>query len=319
MRVLTFLEHREREILKPSLAVLSSAVSLEAEEVAGVVIGEGVHELATVAGGFGADRVWVADDPLLRSPLPQPRIDVLASVVTEGGYDTVLFAASVLGADVAAGLSSRLDAGVNWDLLDLTVEDGRLVATRAALGDAIHAKVGWVSEPRIALFRAGALEATEVSGKARVEQASIRLEAHSQRSEMVEEAHEDDTGASIEDAEIIVAGGRGMGGSDGIAMVEELAQALGGAVGATRPMVDAGLMPFSTQVGQTGRAVAPKLYIACGISGAIQHKVGMQRSEAIVAINTDQQAPIFEIADLGVIGDLHEVIPKLTELIQSRS
>jgi electron transfer flavoprotein alpha subunit len=135
---------------------------------------------------------------------------------------------------------------------------------------------------------------------------------------MVEQAHEESEGPSIEDADVIVAAGRGLGGPDNFGLVEELAKALGGAVAATRAVVDAGWYPYSTQVGQTGKTVSPKLYVAVGISGAIQHKVGMQSSGLIVAINKDPNAPIFEYADLGVVGDLQEIVPKLTELVRAR-
>jgi electron transfer flavoprotein alpha subunit len=135
---------------------------------------------------------------------------------------------------------------------------------------------------------------------------------------MVEQAHEESQGPSIEDADVIVAGGRGLGKSENFSLVEDLAKALGGAVAATRAVVDAGWYPYSTQVGQTGKTVSPKLYIACGISGAIQHKVGMQGSGTIVAINKDPNAPIFEYSDLAVVGDVHEIVPKLTELVREK-
>ena len=135
---------------------------------------------------------------------------------------------------------------------------------------------------------------------------------------MLEQAHEEQAGPSIEDADVIVAGGRGLGGPENFSLVEDLAKALGGAVAATRAVVDAGWYPYSAQVGQTGKNVSPKLYVACGISGAIQHKVGMQGSNVIVAINKDGNAPIFEFSDLGIVGDLHQVLPKLTELVRAR-
>jgi electron transfer flavoprotein alpha subunit len=147
---------------------------------------------------------------------------------------------------------------------------------------------------------------------------NVQLEDFSTSARMVEQAHEESEGPSIEDAEVVVAGGRGLGGPENFTLVEQLAKALGGAVGATRAVVDAGWYPYSRQVGQSGKTVAPKLYIACGISGAIQHKVGMQASGVIVAINKDPNAPIFEFSDLGVVGDVHEVVPKLTELVNQR-
>jgi electron transfer flavoprotein alpha subunit len=314
---LVFLEHHGDELLKPSLALLSKAASLGGE-VCGVVIGTNVRGFADQAGTFGATKVYVAEDPQLEAPLPQPRVDVLARLVGDEGIDTVLFANSVLAADVAAGLAARLDAGLNWDLVDLTQEDGRLVGKRPALQDSVYVDVGWTSEPRLALFRSGSFDPSESGGTADLEDIDVTLEDFSLSARMLDQAHEESEGPSIEDAPVIVAGGRGLGGPENFTLVEELAKALGGAVGATRAVVDAGWYPYAAQVGQTGRTVAPKLYIACGISGAIQHKVGMQSSGVIVAINKDANAPIFEFADLGVVGDVHEVVPKLTELVKQR-
>ena len=318
MPTLVFLEHHEGELQKGPLGVLARATSLEDGEVAGAILGAGAAALAEQAGSHGAAKVWVAEDPALEAPLPQPRVDVLAKVVEAGGYDTVLFAASVLAADVAAGLAARLDAGLNWDLVDLVRADGRLVGKRPALGDTVVADVGWKGSPAIGIVRAGTFEPAESGGEAEVEQAPVELEDFSTRAAMLEQAHEEQAGPSIEDADVIVAGGRGLGGPENFALVEGLAKALGGAVAATRAVVDAGWYPYSAQVGQTGKNVSPKLYVACGISGAIQHKVGMQGSNVIVAINKDANAPIFEFSDLGVVGDLHQVLPKLTELVRAR-
>jgi electron transfer flavoprotein alpha subunit len=314
---LVFLEHHDGELQKGSLGVLAKAASL-GDEVNGVVLGSGVEELAPQAGKFGAKRVLVVDDQALEAPLPQPRVDALAQIVRDRGFDTVLFAGSVLAADMAAGLAARLDAGLNWDLTDIASEDGRLVGKRPALEDSVYVDVGWRGEPRLALFRSGAFDPAESEGEAEVEEVSVSLEDFSQAAKMLEQAHEERSGPSIEDAEIIVAGGRGLGGPENFKLCEELAEALGGAVAATRAVVDAGWYPYAAQVGQTGRSVSPKLYVACGISGAIQHKVGMQSSNVIVAINKDPNAPIFDFSDLGVVGDLHEIVPKLTELVRAR-
>jgi electron transfer flavoprotein alpha subunit len=314
---LVFLEHHEGELQKDSLGVLGKAAQLGGD-VSALIAGSGVEDLAAQAGRFGATKVYVADDPALEAPLPQPRVDVLGELIQKEGFGTVLFAATVLTADVAAALSARLDAGLNWDLVDLAQEDGKLVGKRPALDDTVYVDVGWKSEPRLALIRTGTFEPVETGGEADVEKVDVQLEDFSTGATMIEQAHEESEGPSIEDADVIVAGGRGLGGPENFALVEELAKALGGAVAATRAVVDAGWYPYSTQVGQTGKTVSPRLYIAVGISGAIQHKVGMQASNVIVAINKDPNAPIFEYADLGVVGDLHEIVPKLTELVRQR-
>jgi len=171
---------------------------------------------------------------------------------------------------------------------------------------------------RIGIFRSGSLDVGELSGANEVKDAAVELEDFSTAAEMLEQAHAEQQGPSIEDADVIVAGGRGLGEPEKFSLAEELASALGGAVAATRAVVDAGWYPYSAQVGQTGKTVSPKLYVALGISGAIQHKVGMQGSNVIVAINKDANAPIFEFSDLGVVGDLHEIVPKLTELVRAR-
>jgi electron transfer flavoprotein alpha subunit len=245
-------------------------------------------------------------------------VDVISALVAERGFDTVLFAASVLAADVAGGLAARLGAGLNWDLSDLERRDGALVGRRSALGDTVIAEVGWSAAPRLGLIRAGSFDPVESGGEAALEQVSASLEDFSSKAEMVEQAHEEQSGPSIEEADILVTGGRGLGAPENFAILEELAAALGGAVASTRAVVDSGWYPYPTQVGQTGKVVSPKLYIGAGVSGAIQHKVGMQSSQTIVAINKDPNAPIFEFSDLGIVGDLNEVVPKLTALVKER-
>jgi len=319
MSVLVFLEHHGGELQKGALGVLTKAASLGEADVGAVLVGGGVRSLADDAGSYGATNVYVADDASFDPPLPQSRVDVLAKVVRDHGYETIMFANSVLAADVAAGLAARLDAGLNWDLADFVSENGTLVGKRPALQDSVYVDVGWRSTPRIALFRAGSFDAVQTGGGApQVEDVAVELEAHSTGAKVVDQQLEESTGPSIEDADVIVAGGRGLGAPESFALAEELARALGGAVGATRAVVDAGWYPYSAQIGQTGKTVSPKLYVALGISGAIQHKVGMQSSSVIVAINRDANAPIFEFSDLGVVGDVHEIVPKLTELVKQR-
>ena len=319
MSVLVFLEHHGSELQKGALGVLTKAASLGETDVGAVLVGGGVRSLAAEAGTYGATSVYVVDDASLDPPLPQSRVDVLAKVVRDHGYETVMFANSVLAADIAAGLAARLDAGLNWDLADVVSENGALVGKRPALQDSVYVDVGWRSTPRIALFRAGSFDAAQTGGDApQVEDVAVELEAHSLGAKVVDQQLEESTGPSIEDADVIVAGGRGLGAAESFALAEELARALGGAVGATRAVVDAGWYPYSAQIGQTGKTVSPKLYVALGISGAIQHKVGMQSSSVIVAINRDANAPIFEFSDLGVVGDVHEIVPKLTELVKQR-
>ena len=317
MATLVFLEHHGDELQKGALGVLTKAASLGAVDV--VIAGEGAKSLAAQAAKYGAAKVWACEDAEVAQPLPQPRVDVIAQVVADGGYDTVVFANSVLAADVAAGLAARLDAGLNWDLADIELQDGELVGKRPALQDSVYVDVGWTSTPRLALFRAGSFDAKETGGgEPEVVDVSPSYAAHSTALKLVGQDSEESSGPSIEDADIIVAGGRGLSAPENFTLAEELAQALGGAVGATRAVVDAGWYPYSAQIGQTGKTVSPKLYVALGISGAIQHKVGMQSSGTIIAINKDANAPIFDFSDLGVVGDVHEIVPKLTELVRQR-
>jgi electron transfer flavoprotein alpha subunit len=314
---LVFLEHHGSSIQKGSLGVLSKAASIDPDTSA-VLVGSGVGDLAGEAAKYGAAKVYVADDARLAAPLPQPRVDVISRLVSDQGFGTVLFGASVLAADIAGGLAARLDAGLNWDLIDIAAEGGDVVGKRAALADSVYVDAGWSAEPRLGLFRSGSFDPVERPAAGAVEAVPVELQDFSGRAAMVDQAHEEQTGPSIEEADILVAGGRGLGSPDGFGILEELAAALGGAVASTRAVVDSGWYPYATQVGQTGKSVSPKLYIGCGISGAIQHKVGMQSSQVIVAINKDGSAPIFDFSDFGVVGDLHQIVPQLTALVKER-
>lgn len=317
MSTLVFLEHHGSAISKGSLGVLSKAAALD-PETAAVIIGSDLGGLAEIAGAHGAKTVYVADDASVALPLPQPRVDVIAALVQDKGFENVLFGASVLASDIAGGLSARLDAGLNWDLGDLVVEGGQLVGKRSALGDTVLVDVTWTATPRLGLVRAGSFEATETGGSAAVESLSVSVQDFSAKAAITAQDKEESSGPSIDEADILVTAGRGIGTPDAMPMFEELAGVIGGAVASTRAVVDSGWYPYATQIGQTGKVVAPKLYIGFGVSGAIQHKVGMQSSQTIVAVNKDPNAPIFDFSDLAVVGDLNTVLPELTKLLKER-
>ena len=317
MNVLVFLEHRAGAITKASLGVLAKSADVAQGDVAAVLVGRGpLSAVAEQAGRFGAATVHVVEHDTLDPPLPHPRVAILARIVEEHAYDTVVFSTSVLASDVAAALAARLEAGLNWDLIDLAAPDGELIGRRTALQESVLVEVGWRSPVRLALCRAGAFEAVETGGHAKVD--PVAFAPAEERATVVSQDVREEEGRSIEDAEVVVAGGIGLGGAEQFALAEELASLLGGVVGATRAAVYKGWYPRQAQVGQTGKTVAPKLYVALGISGAVQHKVGMQNSKVIVAVNKDPNAPIFEFSDLAVVGDVHVIVPKLIELLRAR-
>jgi electron transfer flavoprotein alpha subunit len=321
MSVLVFLENNESDLLRGPLGVLGMAAGLGQGEVAAVLVGDDtISGLVPDVGKFGATTVYLAGGEGLDAPLPQPRVDVLERIVEEHGYDTVLFSNSVLASDVAAGLAARFDAGLNWDLVDLVQREGALIGTRLIFQDSVQVDVGWRSPRRIALFRPGAFEpVTGSAGGPEVERITVQLHDHSGRVALESHRGASSEGPSFDDAQVIIAGGMGLGRPENFSLAEDLAAVLGGVVGATRAAVYAGWYPRSAQIGQTGRTVSPDLYFALGISGAVQHKVGMQSSKTVVAINKDPNAPIFEVSDLAVVGDVEEIVPRLTELLRQRA
>jgi electron transfer flavoprotein alpha subunit len=243
----------------------------------------------------------------------------MAKVIADNGFKYALFGGGLLGFEIGAGLTARLNAGVTMEVTAVRVEDGKLVAERPILQDSQVVDVGYVGEPGIIIGRLNAFDAVESGdAAATVEDVDVAFEDHSTKAVMVERGEQRGADVNIEDADILVAGGRGLGNAEGFELCESLAGALGGAVAATRAVVDAGWYPYAAQIGQTGKTVAPKLYVAAGISGAIQHKVGMQSSENIIAINKDPNAPIFEFSDLGIVGDLNKIIPKLVEAVNAK-
>jgi electron transfer flavoprotein alpha subunit len=306
---------------KNSLGALSEAAKLAGEiggEAATVVVGDDADDACQALGAYGVSKVHRAKS--VPEGLAQPIVDVMAKVIQDNGYSYVLFGGGLLGFEIGAGLTARLGAGVTMEVTEVQVRDGKLVAIRPILQDSAIAEVDYVGEPGIIIGRLNAFDAVERDGgTAEIDDVDVELSPWSTKARMVQRGEQRGEEVNIEDADVLVAGGRGLGKAEGFdQLCQPLADAFGGAVAATRAVVDAGWYPYSAQIGQTGKTVAPKLYIAAGISGAIQHKVGMQASENIVAINKDPNAPIFEFCDLGVVGDLNKIMPKLTEAVKAK-
>jgi len=321
--ILVYALHYDGAINKNSLGAVSEGAKLAAElggEAHAILVGEGVpQDLAASLGNYGAKKVLVAEGP---EGLAQPVVDAMAAAINGGGdYKYALFGGGLLGFEIGAGLAARLGAGVAMEVTAVRAEGGELVAERPILGDSAISEIKYRSPVGIVIGRLNAFEIRESgAGPAAVESLSFELSPHAAQAKMITRGEQRGADVDIEGADILVAGGRGLGKAEGFQLCEELASAFGGnaAVAATRAVVDAGWYPYAAQIGQTGKTVAPKLYLAAGISGAIQHKVGMQSSENIVAINKDSNAPIFEFSDLGVVGDLNKILPKLTEAVKAK-
>jgi electron transfer flavoprotein alpha subunit len=304
---------------KNSQGALSEAAKLAGElgtEAAAVVVGDVADDAAAGLGAYGVSKVYRCKEA--PEGLAQPIVDVMAKVMTDNDFSYALFGGGLLGFEIGAGLTARLNAGVTMEVTQVNVQDGKLVAERPILQDSQIADVGYVDDPGIIIGRLNAFDANESGGTAEVEDVQVELSEWSTKAKMVTRGEQRGADVNIEDANILVGGGRGLGKKENFELAEQLADSMGGAVAATRAVVDAGWYPYAAQIGQTGKTVAPNLYLALGISGAIQHKVGMQNSENILAINKDQNAPIFEFSDLGVVGDLHKIVPKLTEAIKAK-
>src|SRR5947207_1010970 len=305
---------------KNSLGAISEAARLAGElggEAAALVAGDVADDACASLGSYGATKVYRAK--AAPEGLAQPIVDAMAKVIEENDVSYALFGGGLLGFEIGAGLTARLGAGVTMEVTAVKVDDGKLVAERPILQDSAIVDVGYVGEPGIIISRLNAFDAKENGGgPAEVVDVDVELSDWSTKARMVTRGEQRGGDVNIEDADILVGGGRGLGEAANFNLAEELAHALGGAVAATRAVVDARWYPYSAQIGQSGETVAPKLYLAAGISGAIQHKVGMQSSENILAINKDPTAPIFEFCDLGIVGDLHKILPKLTEAVKAK-
>jgi electron transfer flavoprotein alpha subunit len=320
--ILVYALHYEGAFNKNSLGALCEAARLAGElggEAHAIVLGDSADDaLCKQLGAYGASKVYRVPGP---EGLAQPVVDAMAQLIGEHGYGYALFGGGLLGFEIGAGLAARLHAGVAMEVTGVRVEDGRLIAQRPILGDSQISEIAYRSEVGIIIGRLNAFEIKPAgSGDAAVAEVNVQFSDFSTRARMISRGEQRGENVDIEGASILIAGGRGLGNAEGFELCEELASAFGkgSAVAATRAVVDAGWYPYAAQIGQTGKTVAPKLYLAAGISGAIQHKVGMQGSENIVAINKDANAPIFEFSDLGIVGDLNKILPKLTAAVRAK-
>jgi electron transfer flavoprotein alpha subunit len=319
----TVIEQEQGDVKKVSLQMLSAARRFAGElglEPALVFAGSGYEKakdrLAKFAGGAKA---YVADDPELDQYLLQPAIDLLVKLIREKQPAVVFFASVPTGKDLASGVAANLGAGVMADVVDLEGDGDRLNCTMSVFGGATVTKCQVKGSPQIICIKPNAFVAEEAAGDLTEERAAVEISEGAKRARITDRVQQEAGGRpAVEEAAIIVSGGRGLQGPENFKIVEELADVLGAGVGASRAAVDAGWYPHQHQVGQTGKTVSPQLYIAVGISGAIQHRAGMQTSKTIVAINKDADAPIFQLADFGLVGDLFKVVPALTEELRKR-
>jgi electron transfer flavoprotein alpha subunit len=290
----------------------------ELGDVDAIALGPGAKEAAPALGKHGAKRVLVNEDAAFAECLAEPATDCLAALAPAESPDVVLFAFSADSRDVAGRLAARLGTGLISNAMDVEAQGDGFVAKVPYFGGAKVAAYRANARPAIVLIRPKSFEATESGDEAEVVEVPAAIGDGSRRARIVETKTEAAEKVKLEDATVVVSGGRGLGGPENFHYVEELADALGGAAGASRAVVDAGWVPYAMQVGQTGKTVRPGVYIAAGISGAMQHTVGMKGAKVIVAINKDPDAPILKMADLGVVGDALKILPRLTEAVKAK-
>lgn len=285
----------------------------------GATVGRGARQAAQELGQFGLSHLYCAGDETISDYGVHAEAHALAAIVRQAQPAAVLLPATNDGRDVAARLAAILDNGILCNSTRPYVKDGALVSEQAAFDGTELISCAVKDGPVIMTVRGKVFPAERRGGEATIEEVAYSPDAEAQSVRVLEVvAQQSGEAIPLESANIIVSGGRGVGGPEGFAPLRELAEALGAAVGASRAAVDAGWVPYAMQVGQTGKSVKPKAYIAVGISGAIQHKVGMQNADAIIAINKDADAPIFGFADLGIVGDLNTIVPRLTDEIRKR-
>lgn len=319
--VMVFAEQRGGELKKVSLELLGRGRELAdtlGVQMWAALIGYKVEPLAKRLIEGGADKVYVIDDPLLEHYTTTGYTKAMVALITKERPEIVLYGATHIGRDLAPRVARRLGTGLTADCTELTIEPEKkiLMQTRPAFGGNVMATIQCLNHrPQMSTVRPGIMKAREpdASRKGETVHFKVELKPEDLKTKVAQVVKEVRKVANIEDAKIIVSGGRGVGGKDGFKTIQLLADALGGEVGGSRVAVEKGWISKDHQVGQTGKSVRPRLYVACGISGSIQHRAGMQNSECIVAINKDPTAQIFGIADIGVVADLHEFIPKMVE------
>ncbi|WP_371796724.1 electron transfer flavoprotein subunit alpha/FixB family protein [Streptomyces sp. NBC_01718] len=315
--VLVYVDHVDGAVRKPTLELLTLARRV-GEPVA-VALGAGAGETVSVLAEHGAVKVLTADAPEFADYLVVPKVDALQAAVEAVSPVAVLVPSSAEGKEIAARLAVRIGSGIITDAVDLEAGEQGPVATQSAFAASFTTK-SRVSRgtPVITVKPNSApVEAAPAAGAA--ESLAVTFSAQASGTKVLSRTPRESTGRpELTEAAIVVSGGRGVNGAENFAIIEALADSLGAAVGASRAAVDAGWYPHSNQVGQTGKSVSPQLYIASGISGAIQHRAGMQTSKTIVAINKDSEAPIFDLVDYGVVGDLFQVVPQLTDEVNTR-
>ena len=316
MTILAFAEQRDNTFKKTAFEIVTAAKKLaesSGAEVVGIVVGDKVKSIAPALGTYGAARVIAVEDPKLSQYSTTAFAAIVANVARKIGADVVLFPATAMGKDLAPRVAVKLDGGLAADCTALRWENSELLATRPVYAGKALIDVKMNSKCKVFTLRPNVFTAVAVGETSSpVEEHTANL-GDAEYSTQVKEIAQSSGKIDVAEAEIIVSGGRGLKGPEHFKLIEELAEVLGAAVGASRAVVDAGWRPHDEQVGQTGKTVSPSLYIAVGISGAIQHLAGMSSSKYIVAINKDKDAPIFQVADYGIVGDAFEIVPALTQ------
>jgi electron transfer flavoprotein alpha subunit len=321
--VFVFIEQRGGVVQPVALELLGKARELAdelGEQVCAMLLGEGIEGLAADCIAHGADVVYVADAPELKDYVTEPYAQAICQIAREHKPSIILIGATTIGRDLGPRLSARLVTGLTADCTGLAVSEERLLMmTRPAFGGNLMATIVCREHrPQMSTVRPGVMVALrpDTTRTGRVERVTVDFDRTKFRVKLLETVHEQKGKIDITEANVLVAGGRGVGTAEGFDRLRELAAVLGAQVASSRAMVDAGIMPHDRQVGQTGKTVRPDVYFALGISGAIQHLAGMEEAETIIAINKDKFAPIFQVADLGIVADINKIIPLLTEKLR---